>query len=378
VADELYKTLGVKKDASEDEIKKAYRKLARQYHPDRNQGDKGAEDKFKEVSAAHDVLSDPEKRKVYDAGPSFGGFGGSQGGFGGGNPFGGAGGAQAGSFGGDFGDILSGIFSRGGGGGGGRARAQQIRGRDLETEVDLGFDQAINGTQISVTVPKQERCETCHGSGAAPGTSPVTCPRCEGRGIDPQNQGFFSISQPCPQCGGAGEIIEDPCPTCHGSGVTQQSKRYKVNIPAGVKDGTRIRLAGKGEAGPRGGPNGDLYVTTRVAASPVFRRLDDGNLEVTVPITIPEAVRGGTIEVPTLDGTKKIKVAPGTKHGALQRLRGEGAPKGKGVGRGDIRYRLEIEVPKDLSEEQEKAVDELATALNGHDPRADLLRKAGV
>jgi molecular chaperone DnaJ len=377
VADELYKTLGVKKDASEDEIKKAYRKLARQYHPDRNPGDKEAEDKFKEVSAAHDVLSDPDKRKEYDAGPSFGGFGGAgQGGpFGGGSPFGGGGGAQAGSFGADFGDILGGIFSRGGGG---RARPQAVRGRDLETEVDLGFDQAINGTQISVTVPKQERCATCHGSGATPGTSPITCPRCEGRGIDPQNQGFFSISQPCPQCGGAGEIIEDPCPTCGGSGVTQQSKRYKVNVPAGVKDGTRIRLAGKGEAGPRGGPNGDLYVTTRVHSSPVFRRLDDGNLEVTVPITIPEAVRGGTIEVPTLDGTKKIKVAPGTRHGALQRLRGEGPPKGKGKGRGDIRYRLEIEVPKDLNEEQQKAVDELASALNGHDPRADLLRKAGV
>jgi molecular chaperone DnaJ len=375
VADELYKTLGVKKDASEDEIKKAYRKLARQYHPDRNPGDKEAEDKFKEVSAAHDVLGDPEKRKEYDKGPSFGGFGGGQGNpFGGGSPFG-AGGAQAGSFGGDFGDILSGIFSRGGGG---RSQAQQVRGRDLETEVQLDFDQAINGTQISVTVPKQERCETCHGSGAAPGTSPTTCPRCGGRGIDPQNQGFFSISQPCPQCGGSGEIIETPCPTCHGSGLTQQSKRYKVNVPAGVKDGTRIRLAGKGEAGPRGGPNGDLYVTTRVAASPVFRRLDDGNLEVTVPITIPEAVRGGTIEVPTLSGTKKIKVAPGTKHGAIQRLRGEGAPKGKGKSKGDIRYRLEIEVPKELSKEQEKAVDELATALNGHDPRAELLRNAGV
>jgi molecular chaperone DnaJ len=375
VADELYKTLGVKKDASEDEIKKAYRKLARQYHPDRNPGDKEAEEKFKEISAANDVLGDPEKRKEYDKGPSFGGFGAGQGNpFGGGSPFGG-GGAQAGSFGGDFGDILSGIFSRGGGG---RSQAQQVRGRDLETEVQLDFDQAINGTQISVTVPKQERCETCHGSGAAPGTSPVTCPRCQGRGIDPQNQGFFSISQPCPQCGGSGEIIETPCPTCHGSGLTQQSKRYKVNVPAGVKDGTRIRLAGKGEAGPRGGPNGDLYVTTRVAASPVFRRLDDGNLEVTVPITIPEAVRGGTIEVPTLSGTKKIKVAPGTKHGAIQRLRGEGAPKGKGKAKGDIRYRLEIEVPKELSEEQQKAVDELATALNGHDPRAELLRNAGV
>jgi molecular chaperone DnaJ len=376
VADELYKTLGVKKDATEDEIKKAYRKLARKYHPDRNPDDKEAEEKFKEISAAHDVLADPEKRKEYDAGPSFGGFGGGGSPFGGGGgPFGGAGGAQSGTFGADFGDILSGIFSRGGGG---RAQAQQVRGRDLETEVQLSFDQAIGGTQISVTVPKAERCETCHGSGAAPGTSPVTCPRCEGRGIDPQNQGFFSISQPCPQCGGSGEIIETPCPTCQGSGLTQQSKRYKVNVPAGVKDGTRIRLAGKGEAGPRGGPNGDLYVTTRVATSPVFRRLDDGNLEVTVPISIPEAVSGGTIEVPTLSGTKKIKVAAGTKHGAIQRLRGEGAPKGKGKGNGDIRYRLEIEVPKDLNEEQQKAVDELATALNGHDPRADLLRRAGV
>ena len=179
-------------------------------------------------------------------------------------------------------------------------------------------------------MPKAERCPTCHGSGAKPGTAPVTCPRCEGRGIDAQSQGFFSISQPCPQCGGAGQIIEDPCPTCGGSGLTQQTKRYKVNIPAGVKDGARIRLAGKGEAGPRGGPPGDLFVTTRVAASPVFKRLDGGNLEVTVPITIAEALRGATIEVPTLDGTKKIKVAPGTKHGTIQRLRGEGAPKPKG------------------------------------------------
>ena len=229
-----------------------------------------------------------------------------------------------------------------------------MRGRDLETEIQLSFDQAVNGAQVSVTVPKAERCQTCHGSGAKPGTSPVTCPRCEGRGIDAQSQGFFSISQPCPQCGGAGQIIEDPCPTCGGSGLTQQTKRYKVNIPAGVKDGARIRLAGKGEAGPRGGPPGDLYVTTRVAASPVFKRLDDGNLEVTVPISIPEALRGGTIEVPTLEGTKKIKVAPGTKHGAIQRLRGEGPPKPKGKGSGDIRYRLEIEVPEELTEEQRR------------------------
>jgi molecular chaperone DnaJ len=365
VADELYKTLGVAKGASEDEIKKAYRNLARKYHPDRNPGDAEAENRFKEISAAYDVLSDPEKRKEYDAGPAFGGFGGGQGG-----PFG----AGAGGFQGfDLGDLFGSVFNRGGGG---RGQSQQVRGRDLETEVQLGFDQAVNGTQVAVTVPKASRCATCHGSGAKPGTSPTTCPRCEGRGIDAQSQGFFSISQPCPQCGGAGQIIEDPCPTCGGSGLTQQSKRYKVNIPAGVKDGTRIRLAGKGEDGPRGGPPGDLYVTTRVASSPVFKRLDDGNLEVSVPISIPEALRGGTIEVPTLNGTKKIKVAPGTKHGTIQRLRGEGPPKPKGRGHGDIRYRLEIAIPAELSEEQSEAVDKLAEALNGSDPRAELLRKA--
>jgi len=367
VADELYKTLGVSKKASEDEIKKEYRKLARKYHPDRNPGDKEAEERFKEISAAHDVLGDPEKRKEYDEAGAFAGFGGGQG------PF--PGGGQPGGFGGfDFGDILGSVFNRGGG----RPQTRQVRGRDLETEVSLTFDQAINGAQISVTVPKSSRCTTCHGSGAKPGTAPTTCPRCEGRGVESQGQGLFSISQPCPQCGGSGQVIEDPCPTCGGSGLTQQNKRYKVNVPAGVKDGTRIRLAGKGEDGPRGGPPGDLYVTTRVAASPVFKRLDDGNLEVAVPISVPEALRGGTIEVPTLNGTKKIKVAPGTKHGTLQRLRGEGPPKrkGKGGGRGDIRYRLEIDVPEELSDEQLKAVDELAETLNGGDPRAELLRKA--
>ncbi|HEY1355408.1 MAG TPA: DnaJ C-terminal domain-containing protein, partial [Solirubrobacterales bacterium] len=207
--------------------------------------------------------------------------------------------------------------------------------------------------------------------------TPVTCSRCEGRGIDSQSQGFFSISQPCPQCGGSGQIIEDPCPTCGGSGLTQQAKRYRVNIPAGVRDGTRIRLAGKGEAGPRGGEPGDLYVVTRVTPSPVFKRLDDGNLEVTVPITVAEAMQGATIEVPTLDGTKKIKIPQGTRHGTIQRLRGEGAPKRGGRGRGDIRYRLEIELPQKLSKEQREAVESLAEALNGDDPRAELLREAG-
>ncbi|HEY0391811.1 MAG TPA: molecular chaperone DnaJ [Solirubrobacterales bacterium] len=369
MAEDLYKVLGVPKGASEAEIKKAHRKLARKYHPDRNPDDPQAEEKFKQVQGAYDTLSDSEKRQQYDAGGAFAGFGGGAGG----GPFGGGGG-PAGFGSGDLGDLFSNIFSRGGGG---RAQPQGAPGRDLETEVSLSFDQAVNGAQVNVTVPKAERCPTCHGSGAKPGTSPITCPRCEGRGIDAQSQGFFSISQPCPQCGGAGQIIEEPCPTCHGSGLTQQTKRYKVNIPAGVKNGARIRLAGKGEAGQRGGPPGDLFVVTRVAASPVFKRLDGGNLEVTVPITIPEALRGATIEVPTLEGTKKIKVRPGTKHGSVQRLRGEGAPKAKGRGRGDIRYRLEIEMPEKLSKEQEEAAAKLAAAFNGSDPRADLLAKAG-
>jgi molecular chaperone DnaJ len=300
----------------------------------------------------------------------FGGFG--PGGPGG-SPFG-AGGPQGGFGGVDLGDILGGVFGRGGGR---RGQPQQVQGRDLETEVSLSFDQAVNGTRVSVAVPKEERCPTCHGSGAKPGTRPITCPRCEGSGIDAQSQGIFSISRPCPQCGGAGQIVEDPCQTCGGSGLTRQTKRYKVNIPAGVKNGTRIRLAGKGEAGPRGGPPGDLFVTTRVASSPVFKRVDGGNLEVEVPITIAEALRGATIEVPTLEGTKKIKVAPGTGHGTIQRLRGEGPPRPGGKGRGDIRYRLELEMPEELTDEQEEAVAKLAEALDGSDPRAELLRKAG-
>jgi molecular chaperone DnaJ len=362
--EDLYKVLGVSKKASDEEIKKAYRKLARKYHPDRNPDDPAAEERFKEVQGAYDTLSDPEKRKAYDTGGAFGGFGG------GGNPFGGG---QPGGFSGvDLGDIFS-MFGRGGGR---QARAEAERGRDLETEVALSFDQAVNGAQVSVTVPKAERCETCHGSGAKPGTAPKTCPRCEGSGIDAQSQGIFSISRPCPQCGGAGQVIEDPCGTCGGSGLTQQTKRYKVNVPPGVSDGTRIRLAGKGEAGPRGGPPGDLYVTTRVATSPVFKRLPGGNLEVAVPITVAEALRGATIEVPTLEGTKRIKVQPGTRHGTVQRLRGEGPPKPGGRGQGDIRYRLEIEVPTQLDEQQVEAVDRLAEALNGGDPRAELLREA--
>ncbi|MCB0862302.1 MAG: molecular chaperone DnaJ [Solirubrobacterales bacterium] len=369
MAKDLYEVLGVSKKASHEEIKKAHRKLVRQYHPDRNPDDKSAEDKFKEIQAAYDVLGDEEKRKQYDSGGGmFGGFGQ------GGNPFG-QGGAQGNPFGqgapSGFGDIFSTIFSRGGG-----EAAGPERGRDLETDTRISFDDAMAGTQLTVTIPKSERCPTCSGSGAEPGTSPETCPRCGGRGVEAQGQGFFSISQPCPQCQGTGQIIPSPCHTCGGSGLTHQTKRYKVNIPAGVKDGTRIRVAGKGEAGVRGAPSGDLFVTIQVAPSPVFRQLDDGNLEVEVPVSVTEAMRGGTIEVPTLSGTKRIRVQAGTQNGAIQRLRGEGPPKSGGKSRGDIRYRLNVVIPKELTDDQRRAVDQLAESMNGDDPRAELLRRA--
>jgi molecular chaperone DnaJ len=363
---DYYKILGVGKNASDEEIKKAYRRLARKYHPDRNHGDKQAEERFKEISQAHDVLSDPEKRKVYDRGSSpFGGFGGT-------------GGFDPGSFAGGFGDILSNLFGGGGAGGRGgageaRARAPQ-RGRDLETEVSLTFDQAVEGSQISLSVPTSKPCTTCHGTGAKPGTSPRVCPVCEGRGIESQSQGIFSISQPCSNCGGTGTVIEDPCPTCGGSGALRSTRRLRANIPAGVRDGSRIRLAGKGESGPPGTPPGDLYVITRVKESPVFKRVAD-NLEVEVPLTIPEALQGAVVEVPTLHGSKRLRVPAGTKHGTVQRIRGEGPPKLSGKGRGDIHYRFVIDVPSSLSPEQEEAVQRLSQVMNGN-PRASLFTSA--
>jgi molecular chaperone DnaJ len=357
---DLYSVLGVGKKASAEEIKKAYRKLARSYHPDRNPGDEQAEEKFKEVQAAYDTLSDPEKRRQYDAGGMFSGFGGR-------GP-GGGGGFTA-----DLGDIFSTFFGRRGG-----PEPAQARGRDLETEVHLSFEQAMHGAEIPVVVAKHSTCLTCNGSGAQPGTSPITCPRCGGTGLDSQSQGFFSISRPCPQCGGAGQIIEHPCETCGGSGLTVQQKRYRVKVPPGVRDGSRIRVAGKGEDGPRGGPPGDLYVVTRVTPSPVFVQRSDGNLEVTIPITIAEAIQGATVEVPTLNGSKKIRLPAGTQHGTVQRLRGEGPPRPGGKGRGDILYRLEIEVPKDLSSEQEQALGEFAKTMNDRNPRERLLRDASA
>jgi molecular chaperone DnaJ len=368
---DYYKTLGVGKNASEDEIKKAYRKLARRYHPDRNPGDKQAEERFKEISQAHDVLSDPDKRKAYDRGTGpFGGFN-MPGGF------------DTGSFGGGFGDILSNLFGgaasqagrSGGRTGGGRSGRAQPRGRDLETEVSLSFDQAVKGDQVPLSVPTSEPCPTCHGTGAKPGTTARVCPVCNGRGIEAESQGIFSISQPCSNCHGAGTVIDDPCPTCGGSGARRSVKRLRVNIPAGVRDGSRIRLGGKGEPGIRGGDAGDLYVITRVGESPVFKRVGD-NLEVEVPLTIPEAVRGAVVEVPTLNGSKRLRVPRGTKHGTIQRLRGEGPPRLGAKSRGDIHYRFVIDVPQTLSPEQDEAIDRLSRSMNGN-PRAKLFAAAG-
>jgi molecular chaperone DnaJ len=362
-----YKVLGVDRKASQDEIKKAYRKLARQYHPDRNPGDAAAEARFKEISAAYDVLGDPDKRKQYDRGGMGNPFAG------GGNPFGGAGG---GFDAGGFSDILSNLFGNARGrAGGGPTAPQPERGRDLEAEVRLTFEQAVEGTQVALSVPTSTMCGTCRGTGAKPGTTPKVCPRCQGRGIESQGQGLFSISQPCSQCGGSGAIIESPCPTCQGTGAVRTVKKYRVNIPAGVREGSRVRLAGKGEPGRRGGPPGDLYVITHVQDSPVFKRKGD-HLEVEVPLSIPEALRGAEVEVPTLTGSKRLRVKPGTKPGTVQRLRGEGPPRLGDKSRGDIHYRFVLDMPDKLTREQEKAVDELSKVLNGN-PRARLFRAAG-
>jgi molecular chaperone DnaJ len=381
---DYYKTLGVDRKATPEQIKKAYRKLARQYHPDRNPDNKQAEERFKEVSQANDVLGDPEKRKQYDtnSGPfaAGGGAGGPGSGFGGFGNF-------------DFdassmGDILSNLFGGGSGparpthpgGAGGRAgtgrggrRPRPERGADLEAQVSISFDQAIAGAQIPLSVPMRTTCGTCHGTGAKPGTTPTVCPRCEGRGIETQGQGMFSISQPCSRCGGSGTVIEDPCPTCKGSGAVRTVKRMRVNIPAGVRDGGPVKLAGKGEPGLSGGPAGDLYLVVHVSPSPVFTR-KGANLEVEVPLSIPEALRGAEVQVPTLNGAKTLRVPPGTKHGTVQRLRGEGPAKpgsGKPPAHGDIHYRFLIDVPDQLNEEQADAVEALAKTLDGN-PRARL------
>jgi molecular chaperone DnaJ len=374
MAKSLYDTLGVPKNATADEIKKAYRKLARQFHPDKNPGDAQAEERFKEVQGAYDVLSDDEKRKAYDR------FGSANGRGTGGGPGPGAGAWENVDFGDfDLGDIFGSIFNRGGGGGaaGGRARQQQQRGQrgaDVEAVVNLSFEDSLKGVETTIPVSLETSCHECGGTGAQPGTSPVICPECQGRGVRAESQGLFSISQPCPRCRGAGTVIESPCPNCKGSGRERRTKRYTVRIPAGVKDGTQIRLKGKGEAGYGGGPAGDLIVVSRVEPSKVFARRGEHDLEIEVPVTYPEAALGASVEVPTPYGERvSLKVPAGTEDGKLLRVRGHGAPKLKGTGKGDLIARLHVTVPKKLSKKEKEALEALRKA-NHDDPREALFR----
>ncbi len=350
---DLYETLGVAKGASQDEIKKAYRKLARQHHPDNNPGDAAAEERFKEVQTAYDVLSDPEKRKQYDRFGAANGRPGPGGGFTFGEGF------DINDL-GDLGDIFGGLFSNFGG----RGRAQQQRGqrgRDLEVEVNLSFEDSLHGVETKIPVELETACRECGGSGAKPGTAPTLCPECQGRGVVSQSQGLFALSQPCPRCRGNGTVIEDPCPNCRGTGRERRTKRYTVKIPAGVKDGSRIRLRGKGEAGYGGAEAGDLYVVTRVAPSKTYTRRGD-DLVVDVPVTYPEAALGAKVEVPTPDGPVTVKVKPGTTDGTLLRVKGKGAPRLKGSGRGDLLARVKLTVPKKLTKREREAIEALQKA----------------
>jgi molecular chaperone DnaJ len=346
----LYDTLGVAKNASAEELKKAYRKLVRQYHPDRNPGDADAERRFKEIQQAYDVLSDPEKRKQYDT------FGSRNGAGAGPTTF------DFGDF--DLGDIFGGLF------GGGRGRAQQQeqrgqRGADVEVEVRVSFEDSLKGLQTTVPVTLELACHTCHGTGAAPGTAPKRCPQCNGTGVVATSQGLFALQQPCPNCRGMGTVVETPCPTCHGSGRERRTKRFTVRIPAGVKDGTKIKLKGKGEAGYGGAPAGDLYVVTRVEPSKLYERRGD-DLVIDVPVTFDEAALGAEVEIPTPDGRVSLKVPAGSNDGKLLRVKGRGAPKLKGDGRGDLLARLRVQVPAKLTKAEREALENLRKAHKGN------------
>ena len=354
-----YDTLGVAKNASAEEIKKAYRKLAREYHPDRNPGDAAAEERFKDVQAAYDLLSDADKRKQYD---TFGANGAP--GFGGGNF----------NFGGDFnigdlGDIFGGIFGARRGGRG-RGEPAGMRGADIEAIVNLSFEDSLQGVETKIPVEVDAPCRECGGSGAQPGTAPIICPECNGRGVKAESQGLFALSQPCPRCRGNGTVIEKPCPKCHGSGRQRRTKRYTVRIPAGVKDGTRIRLKGKGEPGMGVGPPGDLHVVTHVTESPLYERRG-ADLVVSVPVTYAEAALGAKVDVPTPEGPVSLKVPAGSEDGKLLRIRGRGAPKLTGAGRGDVLARVRISVPKKLTKRERQAIEELQKVERGN-PRERL------
>jgi len=385
---DFYAVLSVSKDAPADQIRKAYRKLAREFHPDRNPGNADAEHRFKEVSEAYSVLSDPDKRKEYDEMRSL--FGASAfrrgaragaGSGGAGTPFDlsdllgerNPGGAGSSGFSGGFSDLLGSMF------GGSRVRRGPARGRDVEAEVTLSFEEAVRGATIPLTLRAPGVCGTCVGTGAKPGTLPRTCPDCRGTGLVTSNQGAFSFAEPCLECQGVGSVVDEKCPECQGTGGVTKSRTLRVRIPAGVAEGQRIRLKGKGEPGDRGGPAGDLYVLVRVRKDELFGRSGD-HLTVTVPITFPEAALGTELRVPTLDGAVTVRVPPGTPGGRTFRVRGRGGPKRDGSGTADLLVTVELVVPTELSEEARKALatfDAAAPAAPREQIDAEVRRRAG-
>ncbi len=358
---DYYEVLGVQRNATEAEIKKAFKKLAMKYHPDRNPDNKEAEEKFKEAKEAYDILSDGKKRAAYD---QFG-HAGVEGGMGGGpGGYGGAGGA---SFSDIFGDVFGDIF----GGGGGRGGQRVYQGADLRYNLELGLEEAVAGTTVKIRVPTLVTCQECSGSGAKKGTTPTTCPTCHGQGQVRMQQGFFSLQQTCPRCHGSGKIITDPCNSCHGEGRIQKQKTLSVKVPPGVDTGDRIRLSGEGEAGENGGPPGDLYVQIAVREHPIFKR-DGSDLFCEVPVSFATAALGGELEVPTLDGKVKLKVPAESQSGKLFRLRGKGVKSVRGSHVGDLMCKLIVETPVNLSSKQKELLREFDASLQGngkHSPR---------
>ncbi len=359
---DLYEILGVNRDASEDELKKAYRKLAMKYHPDRNPDNKEAEEKFKEVKEAYEILTDANKRAAYDRyghdgiNPQMGGGGGGQGfdGF-----------ADA------FGDIFGDIF--GGGGGGGRGRSNVYRGADLRYNLEITLEEAARGAEKTIRIPALEECGTCHGSGAKPGTQPKTCPTCGGAGQVRIQQGFFSIQQTCPKCHGSGRIIPEPCTTCGGAGRVKRQKTLEVKIPAGIDDGMRLRHGGQGEPGVNGGPAGDLYVEIHIKQHPVFQR-DGDDLHCEMPISFTTAALGGEIEIPTLDGAANIRIPAETQSAKVFRLRGKGIRNVRTHAPGDLMVHVIVETPVKLTDRQKELLREFGEIASSnaerHNPKA--------